>query len=152
MAEQQIYHGLVELQQHLRLFFSSRYHWPSASILVSGIDRWVIAMWCHWLLPLHGLYQPAPIAVWAKCHKNSLSYVVFVFVFAILYFSTAIKGTLCIWIYSTGTSTFNSWDSFSNTQCLYISNQVFRMMTLFRWKFLFHFQTHCIVLGLFVCS
>ena len=79
MAEQQIYHGLVELQQHLRLFFSSRYHWPSASILVSGIDRWVIAMWCHWLLSLHGLYQPAPIAVWAKCHKNSLSYVVFVF-------------------------------------------------------------------------
>ena len=84
MAEQQIYQVLVELQQHLRLFFSSRYHWPSASILVSGIDRWVIAMWCHWLLPLHGLYQPAPIAVWAKCHKNSLSYVVFVFVFAIL--------------------------------------------------------------------
>ena len=83
MAEQQIYHGLVELQQHLRLFFF-RYQWPSASILVSGIDRWVIAMWCHWLLSLHGFYQPAPIAVWAKCHKNSLSYVVFVFVFAIL--------------------------------------------------------------------
>ena len=87
MAEQQIYQVLVELQQHLRLFFSSRYHWPSASILVSGIDRWVIAMWCHWLLSLHGLYQSAPIAVWAKCHKNSLSYVVFVFVFAILDFS-----------------------------------------------------------------
>ena len=29
-------------------------------------------------------------------------------------FSTAIKGTLYFWIYSTPTSTFNSWESFSS--------------------------------------
>ena len=45
-------------------------------------------------------------------------------------FSTAINGTLYIWIYWTRTSTFKSWDSFSSFFQIYQINQSHHFQTL----------------------
>ena len=113
MAEQQIYHGLVELQQHLRLsisvaecFYFGEWHWSLGDCYVMSL-----AFAIAWF-----------ISTSPDCCLGEMSQEFFVIrcicICDLRFFSTAIKGTLYFWIYSTGTSTFNS--SFSSTVFIFV--------------------------------